>query len=68
MLLLHVGDTSGESMESWDVVVIGSGIAALRSAIVSLTNASVALFSAVSAGLDNIDLSPVFELRPDLCS
>ena len=33
MLLLHVGDTSGESMESWDVVVIGSGIAALRSAI-----------------------------------
>ena len=33
MLLLHVATTSGESMESWDVLVIGSGIAALRSAI-----------------------------------
>ncbi len=33
MLLLLVGNTLGESMESWDVVVVGSGIAALRSAI-----------------------------------
>ena len=34
MLLLHLDNTSGgESMESWDVVVVGSGIAALRSAI-----------------------------------
>ena len=30
-------------------------------ALYSLINASVALFSAVSAGLDNIDFSPVFE-------
>mgnify|MGYP000252315429 CR=1 FL=1 len=33
MLFLLVDGSSGESMESWDVIVIGSGIAALRSAI-----------------------------------
>jgi len=33
MLLLLVEGSSGESMESWDVIVVGSGIAALRSAI-----------------------------------
>ena len=49
MLLLHVGDTSGESMESWDVVVIGSGIAALRSAIAaSDAGATVAVIESLS--------------------
>lgn len=33
MLFLLVDVLSGESMESWDVIVVGSGIAALRSAI-----------------------------------
>ena len=58
MLLLHVANTSGESMESWDVLVIGSGIAALRSAIAaSDAGATVAVIE--SGGLVTLSQKPV---------